>query len=148
HDGLGARHVQRYLIKTRDLAQSARVIGDDWMISTEHGTEIAHAFAPALDALLIEVIAEEVHSVRARKIKEGVAVDVRHRYARRGLHKHAHLQMLGNEAAELKWHAIARRELHVRDGALNLAGQRRRLRITQRITRSELCETRAPLLSD
>src|ERR1700683_1688903 len=83
---------------------------------------LAPPCAPAFYAFLVEVVAEEIYSVRAREVKEGVAVGVGYRDSGGGLQKHAHLQMLADEAAELKRHAIARGELRVREAAFDLRG--------------------------
>ena len=76
HDGLGTGHVERHLVESRDLAQPADVVGQQRMVGAEHRSERAHLFGAALDALLVEVVAEDVDAVGAAQVEEAVAVEI------------------------------------------------------------------------
>jgi hypothetical protein len=67
------------------------------------------------DALLVEVVAEDVDAVGAGQVVEDIAVEVGHRHALGGLHEAARLQVLAQEAAELERHAVGAGELQVGD---------------------------------
>ena len=85
HHRLGSRHVKGHLVQPGDLEQAAHVVGGHRMIGAEHRPEVAHPLAAARDALLVEVVAEHVHAVRAGQIVEAVAVEIGDRDAGRGL---------------------------------------------------------------
>ncbi|MEY9293182.1 hypothetical protein ABH979_006256 [Bradyrhizobium ottawaense] len=116
HHGLGAGHVERDFVEAGDLAEPLHVLEDDGMVGAEHGAECMRPLLGALDALLVEVVAEDVDAVGAREVVGGVAVDVRDGDAARGLHEGRGAQMLADETRELERHAVALGEVQVGDG--------------------------------
>ena len=86
------------------------VVGDHRMVRAQHRAELAHARGAALDAVLVEVVAEHVDAVGAGEIVEAVAVEIGDRARRRtSARNEPSVQMLAHEAAELERHAVARR---------------------------------------
>ena len=81
HHGLGAGHVEGYFVQTGNFAQAADVIGDRRVISAEHRAKVANAFRALGDARFVEVMAEQIDTVRSGQVVENVAVEVGHRYA-------------------------------------------------------------------
>src|SRR5277367_2003631 len=73
HNRLSARHVERYFVLPGDVLETPDVVGDHRMIGAEHRTEGAHLRAAALDASLVEVIAVQIHAVRAGEVVEAIA---------------------------------------------------------------------------
>ena len=69
----------------------------------------------AIDALLVEIVAEQIDAVRAGKIVERISVEVGRRDPGRRLQKRADRQMPAHVAAELKRDAISLGELQIRD---------------------------------
>ena len=59
------------------------------MIGAEHRAELAHALDAALDAVLVEVVAEQVDAVGAGEVVEAVAVEIGDRHAGGRLHERA-----------------------------------------------------------
>lgn len=80
----------------------------------------------------------------AAYVEQAVAVDVGHGDAGRGLEECAARQVLSDHAAELKGHAIARRELEVRHRARQLAAAGGPLGKALRVELRELAESRTP----
>ena len=76
HNRLGAGHVQRYFVESGDLAQPHHVVDHDRMVGAEHRSELAHPLAAPRDALLVEVVAEQVHPVGASQVVKGIAVEI------------------------------------------------------------------------
>jgi len=144
HHGLGARHVERHFVESRYLAQPPDIVGHQRMIGTEHRSERAHLLGTAVDALLVEVVAEEIHSVGATHVEEAVAVDIGHGDPGGGLEECATRQVLSDDAAELKGHPIAHRKLQVRHRARHLAGESGTLREALCVELRELSESRTP----
>ena len=56
--------------------QARDVVGDHRMVGAEHRAERAHPGGAALDALLVEVVAEHVDAVGAGEVVEAVAVEI------------------------------------------------------------------------
>ena len=83
HHRLGARHVKRNLIQPGNLSQARDIVGNDRMIGAEHRAEIAHPFGAAVDAILIEIVAEKIGPVGAGQVVEHVAVEIGDRDAGR-----------------------------------------------------------------
>ena len=101
--------------------QPRDVVGDDRMIGAEHRAEVAHPLAPRVDALLVEVVAEQVDAVRAGQVVEPVAVEIGDRDAGRATARTTPtLKMLAHEAAELERHAVGVGELQVGDAVSDL----------------------------
>ena len=148
HDRLGARHVERHLVETGDPAQARDVVGDHGMIGTEHRTQFVHARRAALDALLVEVVPEQVDAVGAAKIIERIAVEVGELHTGGRLHERTALQVLAHQAAELERDAVPVGELQVGDLVLDLASQRRRRRVALGVQRRQAHEPCTPLLGD
>ena len=98
HHRLGAGHVERHFVEAGDLPQPLDVVGDRRVIGAEHRAEVADALDPALDALLVEVVAEDVDAVRAGQVVEAVAVEVGDGDAGRRLHEGAGRQMPAHDS--------------------------------------------------
>ena len=77
HHRFGAGHVERDLVEPGNLAQPADIVGDDGMIGAEHRAERMRARLGLGDALLVEVVAEDVDAVGAGQVVEHIAVDDR-----------------------------------------------------------------------
>ena len=84
----------------------AHVVGDDGMIGAEHRPERVGALLADLDALLVEVVAEDVDAVGAGEVVEHVAVEIGHGDAGRRLHERAGAEMLAHQPAVLERHAV------------------------------------------
>ena len=78
HDRFGAGHVEGDFVEAGNLAEPAHVVGDDGMVGAEHGAERVRALLADLDALLVEVVAEDVDAVGAGQVVEHVAVEIGH----------------------------------------------------------------------
>ena len=77
HHGFGAGHVERDFVEPGNLAQPLDVVGDDGMIGAEHRAERMRALLGLGDALLVEVVAEDVDAVGAGQVVGDIAVDDR-----------------------------------------------------------------------
>ena len=113
HHRFGARHVERDLVEPGNLAQPPHVLGDDRMVGAEHGPERMRALLADLDALLVEIVAEDVDAVGTGQVVEHIAVEIGDRHARRGLHEAAGAEMLVNQAAILERHPVGSGELQI-----------------------------------
>ena len=76
HHGLGAGHVEGHFVQAGDLPQALDVVGDDGMVGAQHRAEFAHPLGAARDALLVEVVAEQVDAVGTGQVVQDVAVEV------------------------------------------------------------------------
>ena len=115
HDRLGAGHVKRHLVEPGNVPQPLDVVGDRRMIGAEHRAKLARAPIAALQAVLVEVVAEEVHAVGAGQIVEAIAVEIGEDHSGGGLDERAGVEVLAHEAAVLERHAVGIGELQVGD---------------------------------
>jgi hypothetical protein len=83
------------------------------VVEAEHRPQRLRARLGLGDALLIEVVAEDVDAIGAGEVVEPVAVEVGQRHARRGLHEAAGAEMLADQAAVLEWDPVGLGELQV-----------------------------------
>ena len=102
------------------LADAVDVVGDDRMIRTENRTELVDALDAAAYALLVKVVAEQVHAVGTAHVIAPVAIQAAHANAVGRLGHAAERQGLLHEAAKLERHPVGVGELHVRDLRLEL----------------------------
>ena len=124
------------------------VVGDDRVIGAEHRAEVAHARGAALDALLVEVVAEDVDAVGAGQVVEAVAVEIGDGDAGGRLHEGAGVQVLAHEAAVLERHAVGAGELQVGDAFLDLRREPDRLGEALPVERRQAHEAGAALARD
>jgi hypothetical protein len=117
HDRFGAGHVERDFVEPGNLAQPLHVLGDDGMVGAEHGAERVRALFGFRDALLVEVVAEDVDAVGAGQVVEHIAVDIGDGDAGGGLHEGAGAEILPHQPAVLERHPVAFGELQVGDAA-------------------------------
>ena len=122
HDRLGAGHVERHLVEAGNLLEPAHVRGDHRMVGAEHRAERARLLLGRRDAVLVEVVAEDVDAVGAGEVVEHVAVEIGDGDAGGGLQERAGPQMLADDAAELERHAVALGELQIGDSVGHLGG--------------------------
>ena len=123
HHRFGAGHVERHFVETGDLSQAPDVVRHHRMQQAEHRTEVAHALGAAGETVLVEVVAEDIHAVRAGKIVGPIAVEIGQHHAVRSLHEGTGLEMSTNKAAELERYPVGPGELQVGDAVADLAGQ-------------------------
>ena len=148
HDGFRARHVERDLVVARELLQALDVVAHDGMERPEHGTELLDAFRAGRDALLVEVVAEQVHAVRARDVVRPAPVEVAQLRAARLVDDGADAQALAHVVAELERHAVRVRELHVRQAARERVAELDRRRCARAELRGQAHERGAPFRGD
>ena len=122
HHRLGAGHVKRHLVEPGDRPQPLDVVRDDRVIGAEHRPELAHALDAAIDARLVEVVAEDVDAVGAGQVVEPVAVEVGDGHAGGRLQQRAASQVAAHEPAVLERDAVSAGELQVRDAVRDLGG--------------------------
>jgi hypothetical protein len=127
HHCFGSRHVEGDLVHPRDFAQLVDVARGYWMIRPKHRSQIAHARTAALDAFLVEVVAENVDPVGAGQVVPLVAVQIGGGRAAGGDDKGPGAEVPAHETAELEGHAIARCELEIGDFVLHFLGLADRL---------------------
>ncbi len=87
--------------------------------------------------LFVEVVSENVDAVRAGEVVELVTVEIGNGATGGRLQERAALEVLLHVTRELERHAVARRELHVRDAARHFLGQRGALRKALCVNRRE-----------
>ena len=122
HHGFGAGHVERDLVEPGNFAQALDVVVDDGVIGAEHGTERMGAFFGRLDALLVEIVAEDVDAVGAGQVVGDVAIDIGDGDAGRRLHESAGGKMFADQPAVLERHPVGFGELQVGDVLGRLRG--------------------------
>ena len=115
HDRFGAGHVERDFVEPGNLAQPLHILGDDGMIGTEHGAECMGALFGFRDALLVEVVAEDVDAVGAGQVVEHIAVDIGDGDAGGGLHERAGAEIFAHQPAVLERYPVGFGELQVGD---------------------------------
>ena len=120
HDRLGAGHVERDFVEPGDFAQPLHVLGDDGMIGAEHGAERVGALLGFRDALLVEIVAEDVDAVGAGQVVGHIAVDIGDGDAGRGLHERAGAEIFAHQPAVRERHPVAFGELQVGDARCRL----------------------------
>jgi len=87
------------------------------VIRAEHGAKGLRAGLCRGDALLVEVVAEDVDAVGAGQVVEHITIDVGDGDAGRRLHEGAGRKMLAHQPAILKRHPVGFGELQVGDAA-------------------------------
>ena len=115
HDRFGAGHVERDFVEPGNLAQPPHIVGDNWMIGSEHGAERAGALFSLGDALLVEVVAEDVDAVGAGQVVEHIAVDIGNGDAGGRLHEGAGSEIFPHQPAVLERHPVVFGELQIGD---------------------------------
>ena len=115
HDRFRPRHVERDLGLAGNPRQARHVVGDQRRVGAQHRAERAHAPGAALHAALVEIVAQQVHAIRAGEIVEGVAVEIGDLDAVRRGEKRTGGQMRLHVRAEREGHAVALGELQVGD---------------------------------
>ena len=85
------------------------------MVGAQYRAERMRPLDAAVDALLVEIVAEEINAVRAGEVVERISVEVSRRDPARRFEKRADRQVPAYVAAELKRDAIRFGELQVRD---------------------------------
>ena len=115
HDRLGAGHVKRDFVEAGNPGEPPHVLGHHGMVGAEHRSERMGARLADLDALFIEVVAEDVDAVGAGEVVKDVAVDVGDGDAGRRGHEGADAEILAHQAAVLERHPIGAGELQVGD---------------------------------
>ena len=58
-----------------EIRKAAHVVGDDRVVGAEHRAQRMRALLGDLDAIFVEVVAEDVDAVRAGEVVEDVAVE-------------------------------------------------------------------------
>src|SRR6476646_4429154 len=140
--------MERHLLQSGDLLDSLDVVGNDRVVGTEHWSEIANTLRPAGDALLVEVVAEQIDAVRVGNVVEVVAVHVGNGNTGGGFENGTGGQVFANMAAELERDPIDRGELQVGDSAADLGGRGTGAWEALAINRGEPRETTAPSAHD
>ena len=115
HDGLGSRHVERDFILAGDARQPRNVVIDQRRVGTQHRPEGIDPPGAAIEAGLVEVVAQQVDAIGAREVVAGVAVEVGDHDAARPGEKRAHRELRPRQGTELEGHAVGFGELQVGD---------------------------------
>ena len=113
HDRFGAGHVEGDFVEPGNLAQPLHIVGDGGVVGAEHRPERMGARLTLGDALLVEVVAEDIDTVGAGEIVENIAVDIGYGNAGRGFHEGAGAEIFLHQAAVLERHPVGASELQV-----------------------------------
>ncbi len=93
------------------------------MIGAQYRAERMHALDAAVDAVLVEIVSEQIDAVRTGQIVERISIEVGRRDPGRRLQKRADRQVPAYVATERKRDAISLGELQIRDQAGGLGRQ-------------------------
>ena len=148
HHRFGARHVERDLVHAADAAQPRDIGGDDRMVGAKHRTQFGDARAAFGDAVLVEVVAEQVDAIGAGKVVEDIAVEIRDGHARRRLVEGTRRQRLADLRAELERHAVAAGELQVGEALAQFLRRGDGVHEAGGVERGQAVEAGAALLRD
>lgn len=140
HHGFRARHVERHLVETGDLAQARHVVGERGVIGPEHGTQRGGTPRTFREAGLVELVAEQVHAVGPGQVIVAVAVEVGEDGTLAGCDERAHRQVAPHPVAELERHAVGGGELQIGQTRLDLGGELQRARIALPVQAREALE--------
>jgi len=143
HHRFGARHVERDFVQSADRLQALRVGQHARVVAAENRPQGLHPIHALRDALLVEVVAEDVDPVGPGQIEERVAVQVLDRHARGRLHEAAGLQPGAQVRAELERDAVAAGELKVREVLAGLTRHRNAAGEPLQVQRLEPVQARA-----
>ncbi len=124
HHRFGAGHVERDFVETRNLAQPSDVVGDDGVIGAKHRAERMRALFALGDALLVEVVAEDVDAVGAGQVVKDIAVEIGDGDAGRALHEGAGGKIFPHQPAVLERHPVGFGELQVGNAVRHVSGRR------------------------
>ncbi len=128
HDRLGAGHMKRHRIEPGHLPQPFDIVGDHRVIGAEHRAERGDPMPAPLQAVLVEIVSEQVHAIGAGEVVGGVAVEIRDGQAGGRLNECPEFEVAAHEAAVLEGHAIGLGELQVGDSLSRLRREPQRLR--------------------
>src|SRR5215470_16299851 len=90
------------------------------MIRTKNNSELSGAFHTTIDAFLIEVGSEQIHTIRTAYIIRPVSVQVPESRTVSGVDNRSDLKMLLNILLVLEWNAMSIHKGEVRDSCLKL----------------------------
>ena len=148
HHGFGARHVKRDFVQARDGLEP-RDVGQHLGVQlAKHHTECARACRTFVDAGFVELVAKEIHAIRAGEVDEALAVQVFHHHAVAALHEGAQAQRLAHQRRIGERHAVAAGELQVRKRLARQLGEGQRVRRALRKQGTQLLEAGASLCGD
>jgi len=115
HNSLGSRHVERDFILAGDARQPGDVVADQRRVGAQHRSKGIDASGTAVEAGLVEVVAQQVDAVGPGQVVAGIAVEVGDHDAARLGEKRAHRELRLRERAELERDAVGFGELQVGD---------------------------------
>ena len=124
HHRLGTRHVKRHLVFARQSTQAFDVVQHAGVVAAQDGAQFVRQGSTFGHAGFIKVVAEQVDAVRAGHIDELIAVHVFQGDALAALPKVTHVQVFGQQGAELVGHTVLAGELHVRHHGFGGLGMR------------------------
>src|SRR6202044_3092001 len=107
HHRFGSGHVKGDLTQAGDLFEHIDVFDDDRMIGPENRAEIAHPCGGALDRGLVEIVAEQVDSVRAADVVEGGAVEIPDLHAIARFDESIKQKTASEVRTDWKWHVCS-----------------------------------------
>ena len=113
HHRFGAGHVERDFVEPGNFGQAPDVVEHDRVVEAEHRPELMRALRGGRDALLVEILAEDVDAIGAGQVVEHVAVEIGQRDAGGRLHEAAGAEIFANQAAVLERHPVGLGELQV-----------------------------------
>src|SRR5260370_39074200 len=98
--------MERNLVHARQAHEARGIVGDQRMIGAQYRAERMHALDAAVDAVLVEIVSEQIDAVRTGQIEERISIEACRRDPGRRLQKRADPQVPSYTAARLKPHAI------------------------------------------
>ena len=67
--------MERDLVHARQAHEARRILGDQRMLGAQYRAERTHTLDASIEALLVEIVAEQIDAIRAGKIVERISVE-------------------------------------------------------------------------
>ena len=148
HDRLGPRHVKRDLVFSRDIAQTLYVFQHAGVIGTQDRSQLPHKMATLVDASLIEIQPEQIDAIRPGHVNQTNTVHIGQPNSITATPETAQLNVLLQDFAKLKRHAIVANKLQIRNHRLTCLGVGKRERAAQTQRASKRLKSNTASLHD
>mmetsp|Transcript_73174 Transcript_73174/g.202959 ORF Transcript_73174/g.202959 Transcript_73174/m.202959 type:complete len:308 (-) Transcript_73174:521-1444(-) len=112
HHGLCARHVERYLVVSRDFPEHGDVVEDRVVQRSKEKALLLRLSPASFDEVLVLFVTAHVDAIGAADVHRLVSVQIHHVHAFSPIKRHGRIQILVHDGVE-GWEAPARRETQI-----------------------------------
>ena len=123
HHGFRSGHVKGHFFHPRNTLQTLDIVKHHGVVCAQDWAQIACHIGALVHTRFVEIVAQQIDTVRARQIIKNVSVKIGDRDAMGRLHKGSNLQTLCGQLLELERHAVCADKLQIRQRLQNFTGR-------------------------